>query len=97
MKGKGILVLMILINLVFRLFGNEEYVESAPPPNQQEKQTSRPDEERVWIPGHWVWEGKWTWQSGHWEKKPANRALWNPGFWSKSAQGWKWVEGSWYY
>ena len=70
-------------------------ITNPPPPAQVEVVGAPPGPDYVWIPGHWEWQGTWTWTSGKWATIPAPRAAWIPGHWSRRENGWVWVEGYW--
>lgn len=37
------------------------------PPRHDHGWHQAPEPQRVWIPGHWVWDGAgWVWWAGHW-------------------------------
>jgi hypothetical protein len=40
-------------------------------------------DDRVWVPGCWVWQSGFLWQSG--------RYAWRPGFWLAARLDWMWV------
>lgn len=75
----------------------ETYVQEAPPAPLQEAPTAQPKGDYAWISGCWIWEGKWIWNPGHWEKKPAPNAVWEKCYWAHTPQGWYFVEGHWVY
>ena len=58
--------------------GAEVVAESAPPAPLAEVQMASPGVDFVWIPGVWVWEGRWVWTAGRWERPPHPGAIWVP-------------------
>jgi len=56
----------------------EVIVSSAPPPPVEETITIAPGPEFVWVPGVWVWEGRWRWHHGYWGRPPRPGAVWVP-------------------
>jgi hypothetical protein len=67
-------------------------VREAPPEPQYEEITVR--EGYVWVRGNWVWQNRWVWQPGHWERVRAGHT-WNDGRWEQRGGEWHWVEGGW--
>jgi hypothetical protein len=67
-----------------------------PPRPQIEVMEMRPGPGFVWIRGFYRWDGAaYTWNPGHWERRPQERAVWVPGRWRHHSRGWYWVEGRW--
>jgi hypothetical protein len=58
--------------------GTEVVADSAPPVPLAEVETASPGVDFVWIPGIWVWEGRWIWTAGHWDRPPFPGAVWVP-------------------
>ena len=56
----------------------EVEVNSAPPAPIVEDIPRSPGEGYIWISGAWVWSGRWTWESGHWDRPPRPGAVWVP-------------------
>jgi len=63
---------------VYYAAGSEVVADSAPPAPIQEVVTTSPGVEFVWIPGAWLWEGRWIWGPGRWERPPRPGAVWVP-------------------
>jgi len=53
-------------------------VDSAPPPPIAEQITVSPGPDYLWIPGVYVWNGRWNWERGHWDHRPHPGAVWVP-------------------
>jgi hypothetical protein len=66
-----------------------------PPPLQTEVVTVAPGAEYVWMPGVWVWRGRWIWGPGHWVIGPHPHAVWFPGRWERHGRRSVWVGGYW--
>jgi WXXGXW repeat (2 copies) len=56
----------------------EVVVTEAPPAAVVEQVTVSPGVGFIWIPGAWVWEGRWVWARGHWDRPPRPGARWVP-------------------
>jgi hypothetical protein len=70
-------------------------VTGPPPPPQVEVVGAPPGPKYTWLPGHWEWQGSWTWISGKWGTLPEPNAAWIPGRWVHRENGWIWVTGYW--
>jgi hypothetical protein len=70
-------------------------VKEPPPRPQIELLGKPPGPDVTWLPGHWEWDGDWTWRAGRWIAIPAPNASWVPGRWVRQDDGWVWVEGFW--
>jgi WXXGXW repeat (2 copies) len=66
-----------------------------PPAPRVEVVGAAPSPAHVWIPGHWLWKGRWIWVRGHWEVRPRPNAVWIEGRWSVRGTAHVWVEGYW--
>ncbi len=58
--------------------GAEVEVGVAPPAPVAEVQVAAPGADFVWVPGAWVWEGRWVWTRGRWDHPPRVGARWVP-------------------
>ncbi len=58
--------------------GTEVIVQEPPPPPRREVIIARPGPAHVWVPGVWVWQGRWVWEAGHWALPPKAGAVWVP-------------------
>lgn len=78
---------------------NQSYVivPQAPPTSEQTDQAPPSlGLNYIWIRGHWRWDNRWVWETGHWQEKPHPAAVWMPGHWKqKPGYGWLWVDGHW--
>jgi hypothetical protein len=64
--------------------------EPLPPP------PAGPPRSWVWLPGHWVWNGRgYVWVPGYYVRRPPRYAGWVPGHWAPRHGGWIWVDGYW--
>ncbi len=54
----------------------EIIVSAPPPPPPVEVQIAAPGPEFVWIPGAWVWEGRWIWHRGYYGRPPRAGVRW---------------------
>jgi hypothetical protein len=68
---------------------------SAPPPLRVETIPPAPSASEYWQPGHWAWNGDWSWISGHYVERPQNMSAWVPGHWDQQASSYTWVDGHW--
>jgi hypothetical protein len=66
-----------------------------PPAPQTEVVTVSPGPAYAWVPGVWVWRGRWVWGPGHWAVGPHPHALWVQGHWERRGRRSYWVEGYW--
>ncbi|MCC6719483.1 MAG: YXWGXW repeat-containing protein [Acetobacteraceae bacterium] len=42
------------------------------------------EEEQIWQPGHWDWDGAtYTWREGVWIKREGRSNLWMDGIWTR--------------
>jgi hypothetical protein len=72
----------------------EGYVETAPPPDEEEIRPASPADNAVWIGGYWQWYGSdYHWHSGYWDAHPRGR--WVPGRWEHARHGYHWIAGRW--
>jgi hypothetical protein len=51
-------------------------VAGAPPPLIVEAAPPSPGVDFVWIGGSWVWNGRWVWEHGRWDRPPHPGAVW---------------------
>jgi len=58
--------------------GAEIVVQEAPPAPIVETISVCPGPAFLWVPGAWVWEGRWVWARGHWARHPRAHAVWVP-------------------
>jgi hypothetical protein len=71
-------------------------VRERPPAVVREVRPPAPGRDYVWAPGYWTWDGEWLWQSGHWTRRPSDRAVWVEGRWVEDRRGeWVWQPGHW--
>ncbi len=47
-----------------------------PPPPAPDVITVSPGPEFLWIPGVWMWEGRWVWHGGHYGHRPRAGVRW---------------------
>ena len=72
------------------------YVRVAPPRARVEVRTIAPSARHVWIGGFHRWDGKaYVWIPGRWDLRPRVGAVWAPGHWTNTRDGWEWIEGHW--
>ena len=72
-------------------------VRQTPPPPIEEVIPRSPGPRYVWVPGYWIWQDRWLWQSGQWEAPPRERAAYQPGRWVEDRRGeWFWEPGHWH-
>jgi hypothetical protein len=67
----------------------------APPPLQDETQSTPPDEGDLWTPGYWAWGGGYYWVPGIWVRPPRIGLLWTPGYWAFAPAGYVFHPGYW--
>lgn len=71
------------------------YAPVAPPPPRVEVIPVAPSPVNVWIPGHWVWDGRGhVWAPGHWETRRAGYEY-VPGHWVAEGPRWRYAGGEW--
>ena len=58
--------------------GAELEVGGAPPPPVADVVVASPGVGFVYLPGAWVWEGRWVWTRGHWDRPPRAGMRWAP-------------------
>ena len=74
---------------------SEVVVVQKAPPAPKTVVVKRCGPNKIWISGHWKWNGrKYVWKRGHCERKRKNK-VWVAGHWSKTPRGWKWTPGHW--
>lgn len=75
------------------------YVESPPPPpppQQDEPQPPPPGPDYQWIAGYQRWNGNgYSWERGHYERRPHDGARYEPGHWQPQGSGQVWVDARW--
>jgi hypothetical protein len=49
----------------------------------------------VWVPGEYVWRGRWVWRGGHWAARPYAGAVWVHGGWGWRGHHRVWVAAHW--
>ncbi|OBS08293.1 hypothetical protein [Acidihalobacter prosperus] len=73
------------------------YVRIGPPPPPYEVVLPRPYAGAVWIPGRWIWSGRWQWRGGYWARPPYPHARWAPGRWERHGEDrWFYHRGHWH-
>lgn len=66
-----------------------------PPPRVVVVKQRSPRKGKVWVSGHWRWNGRrHVWHDGRYV---AHRRgfVWVDGYWARDRRGWYWVEGYW--
>jgi hypothetical protein len=58
--------------------GTETVVNEAPPAPLTEVVMSSPGPDFAWIGGVWVWNNRWVWEAGRWDRRPSAGAAWVP-------------------
>ena len=78
--------------------GGELYVDGPPPGTtvvEGQPTVIAPDPAFVWVPGAWIWEGRWVWGPGHWMRPPRVGAVWvGPRYVFRGGRH-VWVRGFW--
>lgn len=73
------------------------FITREPPPERVEVVSRRPNDESVWVGGHWAARGNnYTWSKGRWERPAAGTKEWEPGRWAHESHGWYYTEGHWH-
>jgi hypothetical protein len=73
-----------------------QYVRMAPPPPVAQRPYQAPGRGYTWIPGYQRWDGRqYVWTGGRWVLPPRPRAVWQPGHWDRTPNGWRWFPGRW--
>jgi hypothetical protein len=68
----------------------------SPPAPRFETQPPPPNENAVWDPGHWRWDGRdYAWAPGQYEERPSPEARWRPDGWIEQNGAWVWHPGHW--
>src|ERR1043166_3668067 len=73
----------------------EIVVNEPPPPPVYESVTVAPGAGYVWIPGTWVWEGRWVWSAGHWTRPPHRHAVWVGPHYEHRGGSYVYFRGTW--
>jgi hypothetical protein len=72
------------------------FITREPPAERVEVVSARPNEESVWIGGHWTGRGNsYAWTSGRWQRPEAGKKEWEAGKWEHEPRGWYYTEGHW--
>jgi hypothetical protein len=58
--------------------GSEVVADQAPPDPIVEVVPASPGVDFIWIPGVWIWQGRWVWTRGHWDRPPRAGMIWAP-------------------
>ena len=68
-----------------------------PPKDQKDRKPAAPGSQALWwfIPGHWVWRGKYEWVQGHWRPRPHPGDIWISGKWVRQGSVYVWQGGHW--
>ena len=74
---------------------SEIYVTEAPPEPRRETIIVAPDPAYVWVPGGWIWEGRWVWEAGRWMRPPNRGAVWAPHHYDQRGGRRVWIRGGW--
>lgn len=68
----------------------------APPPLPVYTQPPCPDDNYIWTPGYWAWDGEdYYWVPGTWVEAPDPGLFWTPGYWAWENTGYVFVPGYW--
>ncbi len=82
-------------------YSQEGYVvdQEPPPPPAEPAPEAIPaprSKEDVWVKGHYGWKGRnYSWEKGHYERRPNSRANWVPAHWEVRGKKRAWVDGHW--
>lgn len=60
-----------------------------------EKQAEKPIDANHYVPGHWDWQGHWSWVPGYWTTRPHADADWIAGHWEGEGDEHRWIGGHW--
>lgn len=72
------------------------FITREPPVERVEVVSARPDEESVWIGGHWAGRGNsYAWTPGRWRRPEQGKREWENGRWEHEPRGWYYTEGHW--
>jgi hypothetical protein len=72
------------------------FVTREPPVERVEVVSARPNEESVWIGGHWTARGNsYVWTPGRWQHPEPGTTTWESGKWVREQRGWYYTEGRW--
>ena len=72
------------------------YIQRDPPPERVEIIAVAPNDNHIWVKGHWVWRANrddYEWMPGHWQRLEPGQGTWVPGHWVHEQRGWYFVEG----
>jgi hypothetical protein len=73
------------------------YIASAPPATLEQGPTSEaPSSDYLWIPGTWMWSGRWAWRPGYWMTANPDW-VWVPSYYSWTPFGYVYIDGYWDY
>jgi hypothetical protein len=68
----------------------------APPPLREERMSSRPSRQHIWVEGYWIGNrGRHEWVAGHWEVPPRERSNWVAPRWEQRDRNYLFVQGYW--
>ena len=73
----------------------EVVVSQPPPPVQVEVMPASPGVAFMWVPGAWVWHGRWVWEAGRWSRPPHPGAHWVPHHYEQRGGRHVWISGGW--
>jgi hypothetical protein len=72
------------------------FITREPPVERVEVVSERPNEESVWIGGHWAGHGSsYAWTPGRWQRPESGKKEWENGKWEHERRGWYYTEGYW--
>jgi len=75
--------------------GPEVVVAGPPPPVRVEMMPPSPGAVYVWLPGAWVWHGRWIWEAGRWDRPPRPGLRWVPHHYERRGGAHVWIAGGW--
>jgi hypothetical protein len=82
-----------LLPLLLVSCAGTRYVPAPPPAPLAQTVPPRPGGDRVWIEGHWTWNGRrYVWVNGRWAPGD-HEGRWIDGRWEKRPSGWLWIPG----
>jgi hypothetical protein len=73
-----------------------EYLPAPPPVFEVDPVIAAPSPEHTWVPGCWVWQGRYVWRPGHWVVVDPDWD-WVPAHYVWTPRGYVFVDGYWDY
>lgn len=90
------LILPLLVLSTVGCVPNEYYVDTPPPPPQEEYIGAPPYPGAVYVNGYWAWEGnRHVWRRGYWDRGRPGRVYY-PNRWEQRGNRYVFRRGGWH-